>query len=122
MQLAWPYGFDRAGLTAGTDETRHVRDLVEQVLFTVPGERVMRPDFGSGVGQLVFAPNSQELAGATEMLVQGALQRWLGEVVTALAVEVEAIDAELRVTVRYEIRRDGRILTETFARTGGGPS
>ena len=49
------------------------------MLFTAPGERVNRPDFGSGLLQLVFAPNSDELAGATQFLVQGALQQWLGD-------------------------------------------
>jgi hypothetical protein len=122
MPLAYPYGYDRSGLTATTGEATHVRDLIEQVLFTAPGERVMRPDFGSGVAQLVFALNSAELAGATQMLVQGALQKWLGEVITALAVRVEAIEAELRVTVQYEIRRDGRVITETFVRASGGGS
>ena len=122
MQLAYPYGFDRGGLTASTDEATHVRDLIEQVLFTAPGERVMRPDFGSGVGQLVFAPNSVELAGATQMLVQGALQKWLSEVITAVVVQVESAEAELRVTIQYELRRDGRVITETFVRSGGaGP-
>ena len=48
----------------------HVRDLIEQVLFTTPGERVNRPTFGSGLLQLVFAPNSDALAAATEMTVQ----------------------------------------------------
>jgi phage baseplate assembly protein W len=116
MQLAYPYGFDRAGLTAAADDVAHVRDLIEQVLFTAPGERVMRPDFGSGVAQLVFAGNSVELAGATQMLVQGALQKWLGDVVTVLGVRVEAVDAELRITVQYERRRDGTLVSESFVR------
>jgi phage baseplate assembly protein W len=116
MPLAFPYGFDRGGLTAAADDATHVRDLIEQVLFTAPGERVMRPDFGSGVMQLVFAGNSVELAGATQMLVQGALQKWLGDVVTVLGVRVEALDAELRITVQYERRRDGAVQTENFVR------
>ena len=52
--------------------------MIEQVLFTMPGERVNRPDFGSGVMQLVFAPASDEMATAAEFLVRGNLQQWLG--------------------------------------------
>ena len=65
----------------------HIRDLIEQVLFTAPGERVNRPNFGSGLLQLVFAPNSDELAAATQFLVQGALQQWLGDLIQVEGVE-----------------------------------
>jgi uncharacterized protein len=119
MNLDYPYAFDRRRRTRETDEAGHVRDLIEQVLFTVPGERVMRPDFGSGVMQLLFAPNSTEVAGATQMLVQGALQKWLGEIIAVLEVSTESIDSELRITVRYQRLRDGRALTETFASSSG---
>lgn len=120
MWLAYPYGADRRGRTAEADGPAHVRELIEQLLFTAPGERVMRPDLGSGVAQLVFAPNAVELAGATQMLVQGALQRWLGEQIAVLGVRVEPVDAELRVTVQYQLRRDGSTVTESFTRPGVG--
>ncbi len=122
MWLAYPYAHDRSGRTAATDQARHVRDLIEQLLFTEPGERVMRPDLGSGVAQLVFAPNAPELAGATQMLVQAALQKWLGGWITVLGVRVEALEAELRVTVQYALRGSGEVVTEQFVRGGaGGP-
>ncbi len=54
----------------------------------------MRPDFGSGLMQLVFAPNSVELAATTQFLVQGALQQWLGNLIALEAVEVEAVDRD----------------------------
>src|SRR5688572_2846201 len=69
MNLRFPYQFDGRGRTADADEATWIRGLVEQVLFTSPGERVMRPDFGSGLMQLVFAPNSPELAATTQFLV-----------------------------------------------------
>ncbi len=62
MNILYPYQFDNTGGTASTDDDRHIRDMIEQVLFTAPGERVNRPDFGSGIMQLVFEPNSDELA------------------------------------------------------------
>jgi phage baseplate assembly protein W len=116
MYLGYPYRYDATGRTAKAAEEVHVRDLIEQVLFTAPGERVMRPDFGSGVYQLVFAPNSPQLAGAVQMLVQGALQKWLSDVATMLDVQVEAAESELRVVIAYELRRDGRRVVETFVR------
>ena len=115
MNVSFPLRFDHRGRTAESDVARYVRELIEVVLFTAPGERVMRPDFGSGVSQLVFAPNSFELAGTTEMLVQSALTQWLSELITVAAVSVEADDAALRVTVSYALRGDGSPHTQTFA-------
>jgi uncharacterized protein len=122
MNLAYPYQFAPLGGTAESADDPHIRDLIEQVLFTMPGERVMRPDFGCGVAQLVFAPNSVELASATQMLIQSSLQQWLGELITIVGVGVEANDATLNVTVRYSIRRTDQVQTQTFQRAIGGGS
>jgi phage baseplate assembly protein W len=119
MNLALPFQFDHRGRTAQTSEPRYVRDLIEAVLFTVPGERVMRPDFGSGVAQLVFAPNSPELAAATQMLVQGSLTRWLSDLITVSDVRVEAEESVLRVIVVYALRGSEQRRVETFEREGG---
>jgi len=82
----------------------------------------MRPDFGSGVAQLVFAPNSVELASATQMLIQGSLQQWLGEVIVVQGVRVEANDAVLEITVQYSIRSNDQMQVQTFTQPiGGGP-
>jgi uncharacterized protein len=116
MQIDYPFHLDRRGRTANADEDAHIRDLIEQVLFTVPGERVNRPDFGSGLMQLVFAPSSDEVATATQFLVQGALQQWLGDLIQVDEADVESEDATLRVTVRYTIRRDQQSQVATFSR------
>jgi phage baseplate assembly protein W len=116
MQIDHPFRVDARGRTALTDGDEHVRDLVEQVLFTSPGERVNRPDFGTGLLRLVFAPNGGELATATQLLVQGALQQWLGDVIQVERVDVEAEDATLRVTVEYVVRRTGERRADAFAR------
>jgi phage baseplate assembly protein W len=118
-QVDFPFRFDGRGRTAETGEGDHLRDLIAQVLFTSPGERVMRPDFGSGLLQLVFAPNSDVLAATMQMLVQSALQRWLGDRIHVEAVRVDALDATLRVTVEYVVRSDGTRVTETFVPGGG---
>ena len=101
VNIDYPFHFDTRGHTAVTDSDGHIRDLIMQVLFTAPGERVNRPDFGSGLLQLLFAPASDELATATQFLVQGALQRWLGSLVIVEAISVESDDSTMTVTVRY---------------------
>lgn len=116
MQVDYPYSVDPRGRTAATGEDEHVRNLVEQVLFTAPGERVNRPSFGSGLLQLVFAPLSDELASATQFLVQGALQQWLGDVIEVEAVEVEGEDSTLGVRVVYTVRRTGERRTVDLSR------
>ena len=111
--------FDQRGRTAATDPDDHLRDLIEQVLFTAPGERVNRPTFGSGLMQLVFAPNSAELAAALQFLVQGALQQWLGDRIVVEEVQVASEDASLKVTVCYVSRRSQERQVVEFERGGG---
>jgi Bacteriophage baseplate protein W len=118
MQLDYPFHFDGRGRTADTGSDEHIRDLIEQVLFTAPGERVNRPTFGSGVMQLVFAPNSDALASATQQLVEGALQQWLGDLIQLQSVEVRNEETTLFVTVRYVIRRTQAAQVAQFT-TGG---
>ena len=105
MSFDYPFRIDSRGRTAQTSDDDHIRDLIEQVLFTGPGERVNRPTFGSGLLQLLFMPTSDELATATQFLIQGALQQWLGDVVQVEAVAVERDDAAIRVNVQYVVRR-----------------
>lgn len=116
MNLAYPFHIDGRGRSADASEEVWIRGLIEQVLFTLPGERVMRPDFGSGILQLVFAPNSTELAAATQMLVQSALQQTLSSLIVVEGVAVEAVDSTLRVSVQYIIRRSQSRRLESFER------
>src|SRR3982074_1141883 len=118
MQLDYPYQVDGRGRTAETNSEEHIRDLIEQVLFTSPGERVNRPTFGSGVMKLVFAPNSDALATATQQLVQGALQQWLGDLIQVQSVDVQNEDATLRITVRYVVRRTQQAQVAQFTKEG----
>jgi uncharacterized protein len=111
-----PFRFDGRGRTAETGTDDHIRDLIEQLLFTTPGERVNRPEFGSGLLQLVFAPSGTELSAATQFLVQGGLQQWLGDVIEVEAVEVRAEDATLRVSVQYVVRQSQERRLASFER------
>jgi phage baseplate assembly protein W len=99
--LAHPFHFDGRGRTACVSWDDHIRDLIEQVLFTAPGERVNRPTFGSGMLKLAFEPNSAALGTATRLAVQGALQQWLGDVIRVEEVRVDVSEATIGVTVQY---------------------
>jgi phage baseplate assembly protein W len=120
MDVDFAFGFDSVGRTRDTDRGDHVGDMIEQLLFTAPGERVNRPDFGSGVLQLVFAPNSPELAATLQFTTQAALVRWLGDVIDLSDVRVSAEDSTLRVEVDYSLRATGETRSDTFV--GGTPS
>ena len=119
--LDFPYHFDGRGRTAVTDTGDHIRDLIEQVLFTSPGERLMRPDFGSGLLALVFEPNSTTLAATTQMLAQGSLQQHLGHLIAVQGVDVATEDSTFRVTVRYVVLADGSQRTDAFEVPGATP-
>jgi len=115
----FPYQFDGRGRTKDPLQ-EYVRQLVEQVLFTSPGERVNLPDFGSGLLQLPFAPNSLELAAATQFTVQASLQKWLGHYIKVQSVVASADDAVLTVTVSYTLLNTDVVQVQTFVQ-GGRP-
>jgi phage baseplate assembly protein W len=102
--LDYPFRVDGRGRSGLAGQREHIRDLVEQVLFTSPGERVNRPTFGCGLMQLVFQPNSEPLELAVQASVHGALQQWLGELIAVEGVQVVADDSVVRVTVSYTVR------------------
>jgi phage baseplate assembly protein W len=115
--IDFPWHFDRRGRTATTGADDHIRDMIEQLLFTSPGERVNRPDFGSGLLQMVFAPNSQELASALQFTTQAAIQRELSDLISLQDLTVSAVDATLSVTVSYVITATGQSQTNSFTRS-----
>jgi phage baseplate assembly protein W len=116
MDIDFPFHIHSRGGTAQADYDKHIRDLIEQVLFTNPGERVNRPTFGSGLLQLVFTPNSAELAAATQVLVQGALQQWLGDLIRTDEVQVESQDSTIKVLVQYTVLLTEQRQTAQFSR------
>ena len=116
MNIDFPFRIDGRGRTAAADDADHIRDMIEQLLFTNPGERVNRPDFGSGLLQMVFQPNSVELAAALQFTLQAALQQTLGDRIQLLGVEVTNVDSTLQVTVQYALRGEQQVQTAQFSR------
>ncbi|MEK8033514.1 GPW/gp25 family protein [Ideonella sp. DXS29W] len=116
MDIDFPLHFDARGRTASADLNEHVRDMIEQLIFTNHGERVNRPDFGSGVMQLVFAPNSPELAATVQFTLQAALQMWLGDVIEVSDLSVTADDARLTIDLAYVVKATGETQNASFNR------
>lgn len=120
LHIHYPWQFDSRGRTAVADSARHVRNMIEEFLFTAPGERVNRPDFGSGVLGLVFAPNSVSLAAALEATIQAGLQASLGDVIELKELQVVTVDSTLRIEISYVILRTGDERTDVFERSRPG--
>jgi uncharacterized protein len=116
MNIDFPFHINGLGQTAPTSDADHIRDLIEQLLFTNPGERVNRPGFGSGLLQMVFAPNSNEIAAALQFTLQASLQQWLGDRIQLQAVLVNADGGTLEVSVQYANRNDEQTQTAQFSR------
>jgi uncharacterized protein len=119
LDVAFPFAVDGRGRTANAGYDDHVRDMIELLLFTRPGERVMRPDFGCGLADLVFEPNSPELAASLQSTVQASLQRWLGDVIDVVTVDVTSEDSTLRILIVYVVRATGVQRADVF--TGRTP-
>lgn len=102
------------GSVATSARTAHVREMIEQVLFTMPGERVMYPDFGVGLERLLFESTGNEITVATQSLVSAALHRWLGDVIAVKDVKVTVSESTLSVEVAYQLLDNRQHQRELF--------
>jgi phage baseplate assembly protein W len=114
MNIDFPYHIGANGRTAETTYADHVLDMIEQLLFTRLGERVNRPDFGCGLLDLVFEPNSPELAAALQVSAEGVLNRWLGDLIDVTALTIAADDATLRINLKYTLLATGEQVQATI--------
>ncbi len=114
-----PFHLDGQGRAATTDADNHVRDMIYQVLFTNPGERVNLPDFGCGLLQMVFMPNSDAVAAATQFMVHGSLQRWLADVIQVEQLRVTNDNERLVVDVVYVRLDNGQRQADQFVSPTG---
>jgi uncharacterized protein len=117
MNIDYPFHFDHRGRTASTGNDDHIREMIEQLLFTNPGERVNRPDFGSGLQRLLFGPNSPEVAAAVQFTLQANLQRWLGDLIELQTLEVTSVDSTLNILIQYVVRSSNQQQLAQFTRT-----
>lgn len=117
MNVSYPFTIDKLGKSTLAVEEKHIRDMIEQVLFTAPGERVMRPDFGSGVYQLVFAPIHESLSSTVQQTIHASLQKWLSNSITVENVIVETNDSTISIEVSYRILSSGENTVATFERS-----
>ena len=92
--LHFPLTVASTGSLAVIDPTDHLEELILQVLFTEPGERINLPDFGCGIKRLVFAPNNEMLRATTEFLITHNLQRWLSDRLDSVSVAVTSNPGE----------------------------
>jgi phage baseplate assembly protein W len=116
MNISYPLSVTDEGVIATTGYNQHIEQLIEQILFTMPGERVNLPNFGTGITQLIFNPGNTEMVAATQFLVQGALQQWLGNLIQVQAVQVVAEDSTLNITIQYVIKRTKQQTVASFTR------
>jgi phage baseplate assembly protein W len=110
--LAYPLRVSGLGTPATSNAEDHLRELILQVLFTVPGERLNLPEFGVGVHRLVFEPNSDTLRTSVQFLITTNLNRWLGDrinveqaTVTSITGEEETATIEIVYTLKATQQR-----------------
>jgi phage baseplate assembly protein W len=122
MQIDYPFHFDNGGRTASSASSDdHIHNMIEQILFTDPGERVNLPDFGCGVRRLIFLPNNDVQAAAAQFLIQGALQQQMGDRIEVEAVDVQADDASLNILVQYSVKRTQQRKIDKFVHGANKP-
>ncbi len=104
--IRYPFAIDKGlgTLAEETEYSRHVEQMIRQVLFTNPGERINRPDFGCGIRRMVFAPNSDVSANLTQVIINQALERWLGTLIEVIDVQVTTIEERLEIKIVYLLR------------------
>jgi phage baseplate assembly protein W len=117
FNIDYPFHFDSRGRTASTTNDDHVRDMLEQLLFTNVGERVNRPDFGSGIQQLIFGPTSPELAAALQYTLKAAIQRWMSDIIELQALEVVSQESTLSISIQYLVRSTNEQQTAQLTQT-----
>lgn len=114
MHIGFPFQITGSGTARTVSRGRWLRGLIEQVLFTVPGERVNRPDFGTPLNRMIFAPITSETSAGIQALVQGNLQHYLGEEIEVKEVAVTSDDSTLAVSVTFADRLTGDRYREKF--------
>jgi phage baseplate assembly protein W len=107
VNVDFPYHLDSRGRTATASYDAHVLEMIELLLFTRPGERVNQPQFGCGLTDLVFGPDSPEVAAALNVTLTAAIGQWLGDVIALTRLDVTSVDSQLIVNLAYTVLATG---------------
>ena len=104
--IRYPFSIDKKSRTFAEepDYREHVEQMIKQVLFTSPGERINRPDFGCGLRNMVFAPNSEVSANLTQVMIVQSLEKWIGTLIQVIDVKANANNEKLEVSIIYILR------------------
>jgi uncharacterized protein len=104
--LAFPLQVNPRGAMALASGERDIEQAIRIILGTMPGERVMRPEFGCRIHELVFAPHNAATEGLAVLYVTQALDRWEPRVeVKGVAVATDAgHDGALLLEIKYRVR------------------
>jgi len=99
-----------------TDQEEAIRNSLFLILSTAPGERVMRPDFGCGIHDLVFQPNTAALRGSVQVRVRESLVKWEPRIdVTDVRVETDPRAAHhLIVRIDYRVRANNALFNLVY--------
>ncbi len=114
LWLSFPLEVGPRGHTQTVDTTVAAEQLIEQLLFTNPGERLNQPQLGCGLIELLFDAGTDELRAATQFQILASLQQWLSDVVTVVSVEVTGTGGQFSVTVTYRMPATTQLHTVTF--------
>lgn len=117
---AFPIGLDARKRFALARQERDIEEAISMILLTPKGQRVMRPEFGCQIHDLIFAPNDATTAGLAAYYVEDALGMWEPRI---RVLEVQANPdpqhgGRLLIDIRYEIKatHDRRALVFPFYR------
>ena len=101
--------FSPTGGISLADEFDSMRQSIMMLLTTIPGERVMRPDYGCDLYRLIFSPNDDTTAGLAIYYVRRAIERWEPRVeILELDANPEADSGQLLISLQYRIRESLR--------------
>jgi len=115
VNINFPYQLTPQGVTATASADDHIAQMLEQLLFTRPGERVNRPTFGCGLLDLVFSPTSPEVQAALSVTVSAAIQQQLSDVLKLESLGVTWAASTLQVDLTYLILATGASATQTIS-------
>src|SRR5262245_6235911 len=112
--LQFPFQVSERGVAATSGRLDVIRQQLEQLLLTMPGERVNRPDFGCGVQRLVFAGASPEAAAAAEYVIGTAINKYMAELIQLDAVRVTVDASTMYIDILYTVLDSGAELAVSF--------